>query len=92
VFAEHHHAWTTGGWFGIVDQRWKYIHYPGEAPSLFDRLNDPLELTDLGTDPDYERVRQACWAELQEVCDTEAVAERCRLDLGLPRVNDAVAG
>jgi len=32
----------------IFDGRWKYILAEGYRPLLFDRLNDPLELTDLG--------------------------------------------
>lgn len=37
---------------------WKYIHYDGFPPQLFDMVNDPQELNDLGRDPAYEAVRQ----------------------------------
>jgi arylsulfatase A-like enzyme len=37
--------------FMIADKRWKLIHAIGFRPMLFDRVNDPDELHDLGTDP-----------------------------------------
>lgn len=37
--------------------RWKYIHYDGFPPQLFDMENDPRELNDLGRDPAYVAVR-----------------------------------
>lgn len=38
--------------------RWKYIHYEGLAPQLFDLDADPWELVDLGRDPAYADVRE----------------------------------
>jgi len=37
--------------------RYKYIHYDGLPPQLFDMQDDPLELRDLGRDPGHARVR-----------------------------------
>jgi len=39
--------------FMVADERWKFIHSegPGHRPMLFDTLNDPDELVDLGADP-----------------------------------------
>jgi len=37
--------------FMIADKRWKLIHAIGFRPMLFDRVNDPDELHDLGADP-----------------------------------------
>jgi arylsulfatase A-like enzyme len=42
----------------IRTERWKYIHYVGFAPQLFDLQNDPDEFHDLGRDADYEQVRE----------------------------------
>ena len=42
----------------IRDKHYKYIYWQGYQPQLFDMQNDPHELHDLGTDPDYEDVRQ----------------------------------
>jgi arylsulfatase A-like enzyme len=39
--------------FMIADKRWKLIHAIGFRPMLFDLVNDPDELHDLGADPAY---------------------------------------
>ncbi len=36
---------------------WKYVHWDGFRPQLFDLADDPEELVDLGDDPRYETVR-----------------------------------
>lgn len=41
----------------ICDRRWKYIHYEGFRPMLFDLENDPQELNDLGADPAFADLR-----------------------------------
>lgn len=43
--------------FMAFDGRWKYIHYDGFAPQLFDLSDDPDELVDLGHDAGYAPVR-----------------------------------
>ena len=42
----------------IADKRWKLIHAIGFRPMLFDLVNDPDELNDLGADPAYAGERQ----------------------------------
>jgi len=52
----------------IADQRWKFMHAEGFRAQLFDLLNDPDELCDLGADPAYDEItammrdRLAVWA------------------------------
>lgn len=41
----------------VRDVRWKYVHYQGLRPQLFDLQQDPDELDDLGADPAYGTVR-----------------------------------
>jgi arylsulfatase A-like enzyme len=41
----------------VRDERWKYIHWQGLAPQLFDLRADPNEFVDLGCDPAYEQER-----------------------------------
>jgi arylsulfatase A-like enzyme len=36
---------------------WKYVHWQGFRPQLFDLAADPFELRDLGGDPSFDRVR-----------------------------------
>jgi arylsulfatase A-like enzyme len=44
--------------FMVADKHWKLIHSegPGHSPVLFDMLNDPQELNDLGTDPAHAEI------------------------------------
>ncbi len=44
--------------------RWKYIHFKGFPPQLFDLETDPDEFTDLGRSPDHEDQRQDMHARL----------------------------
>ncbi len=48
----------------VRDQRWKYIHFRGFRPQLFDLEADPDEYTDLGDDPAFEDVRRRMEAML----------------------------
>ena len=43
---------------------WKYVHWKGFRPQLFDLVRDPTERTDLGAAPGYERVRAELHARL----------------------------
>ncbi|NML17375.1 alkaline phosphatase family protein [Azohydromonas caseinilytica] len=42
----------------VRTHRWKYVHYEGVAPQLFDLQADPDEFTDLGQDPAHAQVRE----------------------------------
>jgi arylsulfatase A-like enzyme len=46
----------------VRTDRWKYIHYEGFRPQLFDLDEDPNELNDLGESPNHAATR----AELHE--------------------------
>lgn len=50
----------------VTDGRWKLMHSegPGHGAMLFDLVNDPGELTDLGRDPAYEAERARLYAHL----------------------------
>ncbi len=50
----------------IATQRWKYVHYLGYAPQLFDLQDDPNELRDLGRDPSTVGTRREMHERLIE--------------------------
>ena len=50
----------------IRTSRWKYVHFKGFPPQLFDLENDPDEFTDLGRVAGYERVREVLHRELTD--------------------------
>lgn len=53
------------GWMVRTDA-WKYIHWDGYAPQLFDLHNDPNEFFDLGTDLAFGTVRESMRTRLLE--------------------------
>ena len=58
--------------------RYKYVHYVGYPPQLFDLDKDPEELRDLGTDPNFSAEVAALEAELRAICDPEDVNRRAK--------------
>ncbi|WP_397475189.1 sulfatase-like hydrolase/transferase [Pusillimonas sp.] len=50
----------------VRDHEWKYVHYMGYRPQLFDMRDDPDELVDLGADPAHEQTRHLMKAKLFE--------------------------
>jgi arylsulfatase A-like enzyme len=59
--------------FMIRSERWKYIHYEGLPPQLFDLLDDPQELVDRGRDPGLASVRDEHFAALFDWLRTRAI-------------------
>lgn len=45
-------------------EHWKFVHFRGFPPQLFDLENDPDEFHDLGRDPRYESIRAEMYARL----------------------------
>jgi arylsulfatase A-like enzyme len=48
----------------VRDHDWKFVHFEGLPPQLFDLRNDPDEFVDLGTEPAYAAVRERFQARL----------------------------
>lgn len=63
--------------FMVRNERWKYIHYENFRPQLFDLVEDPDELVDLGESPAHDAVR----AELHERLFAWMRARRLRTTL-----------
>jgi choline-sulfatase len=88
VFSEYHAIYSSCGTFMVRAGKHKYVKYAdstGHAdypPQLFDIEADPDETRDLGTDPSYAAVREACERELRKICDPMEVDRRARADQG----------
>ncbi|MBI4607453.1 MAG: sulfatase-like hydrolase/transferase [Candidatus Rokubacteria bacterium] len=80
AFSEYHAIMSPSGTFMLRTARYKYVHYVGYPPQLFDLAVDPDETRDLGTDPQYADVRAACVRELRGIVDTEQVDARAKAD------------
>ena len=82
VFAEYHDGGSSTGAFMVRWHNWKYIHYSGLPPQLFDLETDPDELVDLGTNKAQRAIeaRREGARRLAEICDADAVNARCFAD------------
>ncbi len=78
VFSEYHAAYSPSGIYMIRNRRYKYVHYIGYPPQLFDMIADPHETHDLATDPRYREVLQACEAELRAIVDPVETDHRAK--------------
>ena len=80
VLSEYHAASSPSGAFMIRHGRFKYIHYTGYAPMLFDLANDPHERHDLSGDAAHKSDLDACEAALRRLLDPDAVDKCARGD------------
>lgn len=84
IFSEYHDGGSSTGTFMVRWGDWKYIHYVGHPPQLFDMSADPHELVNLAVhNADDTRVQTALIEgekRLREICDPEAVNAECFKD------------
>ena len=80
VLSEYHAAGAVTASYMLRNGRWKYIHYVGFEPELFDLENDPDELTNLGADPAFAETLAAFEAALRARLDPEAVDAMAHAD------------
>ena len=73
VFSEYHGAGACSGAFMLRKGRWKYLHYVGLAPQLYDLKDDPHEQHDLGREARHASIRAMMERELRAICNPEAV-------------------
>jgi choline-sulfatase len=80
ILSEYHAAGAITGSYMIRNGRYKYIHYAGLPPMLFDLEADPHERKDLGADPRMKATVAECEAKLRAVVDPEAADRQARAD------------
>lgn len=80
VFSEYHAAGATSGVFMLRQGRYKYIHYTGFAPELFDLSSDPDELVDLAASPAHAGVVRGFESLLRSRCDPQAIDRAAKAD------------
>jgi len=73
VLSQYHAVGAVTGAFMLRQGNWKYVHYVGLPPELFDLANDPEEMTDLGQDPAQADRISAFERALRDMLDPEAV-------------------
>lgn len=80
VLSEYHAAASISAAYMVRKGRYKYVHFTGCAPELFDLENDPEEMRNLAPDPGCGPVLAALEAHLRELLDPEATDRRAKLD------------
>ena len=82
VLSEYHDGGAVTGMFMIRHERFKYVHYPGFAPELFDLATDADELHDLGQSVAHREIRAECEERLRALLDPDAVNDQAFADQG----------
>ena len=78
VLSEYHGMGSTTGAFAIRFGKFKYVHYAGYPPQLFDLIADPEEAKDLSADPGFAEVLANCEARLRQLLSPEEVDARAK--------------
>lgn len=83
ILSEYHAAASITGTSMIrcgENKKYKYVHYVGLPPMLFDLQADPHERKDLGRDAQYASVIAECEATLRTVVDPDAANHNAKSD------------
>ncbi|HEX8373614.1 MAG TPA: sulfatase-like hydrolase/transferase, partial [Geminicoccaceae bacterium] len=76
VLSEYHAVASITGIFMVRFGRWKYVHYEGYRPQLFDLDADPGETRDLALGTGHADVLDEGLRRLHAICDPEEVTAR----------------
>lgn len=80
VFSEYHATGSASAAYMLRDRRWKYVHFVGHDPQLFDMQTDPHELTNLAALATH-RPRVADFRRrLAAICDPSATDADAKAD------------
>ena len=80
VFSEYHAVGSDRAHFMLRNRRYKYMHFVGQEPLLFDLEEDPRETRDLAHLPLYHPLRFQFEQTLRALLDPEAVNQRALAD------------
>lgn len=83
-FSEYHDGGSKTGTFMVRWRRWKYVHYVGLPPQLFDLEADPFEQADRASeseaDPEVGSALTEGQRRLREICNPDEVNQRAFKD------------
>ena len=79
-FSEYHAVGAESAAYMLCDARYKYHHYIGHPPELFDLEQDPEETTDLARKPQYAATVRDLESRLRAMLDLEEVDHRAKRD------------
>lgn len=82
VFSEYHAAGGVSAAYMLRQGRYKYIHYTGFEPELFDLEQDPEEVRDVAQDPAMGEVVRGFRRQLENICDPVLTDQEAKRDQG----------
>jgi choline-sulfatase len=80
ILSEYHAAGAATGAFLVRKGPFKYVHYVGMPPQLFDLAADPQETRDLAQEPGFRGLVADCEEELRRVVDPEKADALAKAD------------
>ena len=80
VFSEYHATGSASAVYMLRDRRWKYVHFVGHDPQLFDMQTDPHELTNLADRPTQQPRVADFRRRLAAICDPSATDADAKAD------------
>lgn len=80
VFSEYHAAGGVSAAYMLRQGSFKYIHYTGFAPELFNLDEDPDEIRDLAADPAMADILARFRSQLEAICDPDATDRAAKCD------------
>jgi choline-sulfatase len=80
VLSEYHAFGSLTGIFMVRFGRYKYVHYEGYRPQLYDLEADPLEERDLALEPGHDEVLAEGERRLRAICDPAEVTAQAFAD------------
>lgn len=80
AFSEYHAIGSAGGAFMLADGRYKFHHYEGFEPELFDLSTDRGETDNLATKPEHRDTVARFSQRLRDLVDPAAVDHRAKAD------------
>lgn len=80
VFSEYHAFASPSAAFMLRNRGYKYNHYVGYDPELFDLARDPGEEHNLASDPAHAAIRAAFKAQLRGMLDPDAIDAQAKVD------------
>lgn len=80
VFSEYHAAGSVTGAFMLRKGDYKYVHYLGFAPELYNLADDPEELNNLGGSGDHKDILRGFEDRLRNMVDMDEIDSRAKAD------------
>jgi choline-sulfatase len=80
AFSEYHAVGAATAFYMVRWDHWKFVHYEGDQPQLFDLDADPYELKNLAGDPASAAALAEGKRRLAAICDPAEVTARAFRD------------